>query len=317
MAKKKNDNTESTRCRWTDADDAAMVAALRKGKDDGFQADSRWKPQVWAFVVDALEDSPDPPKTSSKCQDHWGKSLKNSFNSIRAVREASGFGWDNGLKMATATESVWDPYLTRDPNAARWRNTPFPLYDEILYLVDGIVATGAGAFHPSARVASQTQTDTEDSQVPSGGSMGLGSQSQVLETPPCCSPRRIPARNIMTPDNDDLIGSSPIKPCKRGASSSPSTTKKKRPCNADAATSVAAALERVAASLNVVGSPEVCERVIHMMEDDGDFSDNEQAEVMALFAENSGVAKAYVSSRKKATRTTFARRMLTAAENAV
>ncbi|KAJ7745907.1 hypothetical protein DFH07DRAFT_711778, partial [Mycena maculata] len=74
--------------------------------------------------------------------------LKNSYNLVSAIRHASGFGWDDGLKIPTAASDVWDAYITKHPKAARWRRTPFPLYDEILYLVDGVVATGAGAFHP-------------------------------------------------------------------------------------------------------------------------------------------------------------------------
>lgn len=33
------------------------------------------------------------------------------------------------------------------PKAKKWRTSRFPLYDEIAVLVDGIVATGEGAFH--------------------------------------------------------------------------------------------------------------------------------------------------------------------------
>ena len=32
--------------------------------------------------------------------------------------------------------------------------TPFPLYDEVLYLVNGIIVTGAGAFHAAAATQS-------------------------------------------------------------------------------------------------------------------------------------------------------------------
>ena len=32
--------------------------------------------------------------------------------------------------------------------AWRWRDTLFPLYDQCEFLIKGVVATGAGAFHP-------------------------------------------------------------------------------------------------------------------------------------------------------------------------
>jgi hypothetical protein len=31
--------------------------------------------------------------------------------------------------------------------ASHWHKIPFPLYDDIHFLVHGVVATGAGAFH--------------------------------------------------------------------------------------------------------------------------------------------------------------------------
>ncbi|KAJ7704767.1 hypothetical protein B0H17DRAFT_1038528 [Mycena rosella] len=54
-------NDGSKRCSWRDADDPAMIEALRKGKDDGFQSDSGWKPQVWAMYV-RREDSGRQPR---------------------------------------------------------------------------------------------------------------------------------------------------------------------------------------------------------------------------------------------------------------
>jgi hypothetical protein len=37
------------------------------------------------------------------------------------------------------------------PKAARWRKTSFPFNDEMYFLVDGIIATGAGAFHAGSQ----------------------------------------------------------------------------------------------------------------------------------------------------------------------
>ncbi|KAJ7845891.1 hypothetical protein B0H13DRAFT_1908158 [Mycena leptocephala] len=55
-------------------------------------------------------------------------------------------------------EEVWDGYILKYPDAKRWRKSPFPLYKGILYLVKGIIATGAGAFH-----AGTIQTQAESS----------------------------------------------------------------------------------------------------------------------------------------------------------
>ena len=112
--------------------------------------------------------------------------LKKNFGEVQAIQNASGFGWDEGTKTCTASLDVWekyiavhsisyieiiiyhhrtDPYLLKaHPNAARWRMTSFPLYDDIHFLVNGIVATGAGAFHPGRSISpSATQSSGGDS----------------------------------------------------------------------------------------------------------------------------------------------------------
>ncbi|KAJ7448381.1 hypothetical protein FB451DRAFT_1533045 [Mycena latifolia] len=84
--------------------------------------------------------------------------LKAAFLAVKHLRELSGFGWNEGLKLVAASDDVWEAYLTH-PKSKRWRKSPFPLYDDIAYLIDYIVATGTGAFHACG--TSQTQTETE------------------------------------------------------------------------------------------------------------------------------------------------------------
>lgn len=77
MARKKDktgtDNT-STRCSWSAADDAIVVRVLREQKDAGNQSGSGWKKTVWNLVAETLEKegiSNGPPKTATKCSDHY------------------------------------------------------------------------------------------------------------------------------------------------------------------------------------------------------------------------------------------------------
>ncbi|KIL55164.1 hypothetical protein M378DRAFT_42800, partial [Amanita muscaria Koide BX008] len=118
---------EGDRCSWTLDDDKILLDVLREQKVAGNQSESGWKPQVWTAVAQALKDR--------------GK------EKVDKLQHLSGFGWDNEKKLVTATEAVWEAYLAAHPKAARWRKTSFPLYDKMYFLVDGIIATGAGAFH--------------------------------------------------------------------------------------------------------------------------------------------------------------------------
>ncbi|KAJ7362371.1 hypothetical protein DFH08DRAFT_1024478 [Mycena albidolilacea] len=172
--------TGKARVRWTSADDVLIVATLTAAKANGLQADSGWKPV-----------------------------LKKDFKDVQGLRDLSGFGWDDGLKMFTATDAVWDDLLKRHPEHERWRTSSFSLYDDILHLVDGIIATGAGAFHAGSTTSAGPSTPPEAPTTPSGKDKDV----EIVMTP------------VVDPD-DDLAPSSPIRPRmrKRAASSSPSTT---------------------------------------------------------------------------------------------
>ena len=52
-------------------------------------------------------------------------------------------------------------------------------------------------------------------------------------------------------------------------------------------------------------TPERRRQAIQLLEDDGDFSDNEQVHVMGLFADNMAIADTFMHIRKKNVHTTF------------
>jgi hypothetical protein len=63
---------------------------------------------------------------------------------------------------SSPTFSIFLTLFQAHPNAATWRTKPFPLYDDILGLVEGRYATGDKALHMPEMYAS----DSEDEQLP-------------------------------------------------------------------------------------------------------------------------------------------------------
>jgi hypothetical protein len=59
----------------------------------------------------------------------------------------------------------------------------------------------------------------------------------------------------------------------------------------------------------------VFRRVIQLMEDDGDFSENEGANVMMMFVSKSAYATAFIAARNKKRCTAFIHRILASAED--
>src|ERR1700743_790714 len=64
----------------------------------------------------------------------------------------------------------------------KWRSKPFPIYDDMVFLVEGTIATGVGAFHagvlPYSQSPSQTQSTTT-SQSQDVSSTIAWSQTQI------------------------------------------------------------------------------------------------------------------------------------------
>ncbi|KAJ6503676.1 hypothetical protein C8R45DRAFT_1209316 [Mycena sanguinolenta] len=313
------------RVQWREVDKAKLLQRLRWGKDNAFQAYSGWKPQIWNFCATDLKDSPGLEKTALKCKDQF-QTIKGKFAELRVLCNLSGFGWDDGLKMVTASADVWQRYIEAHPDAARWQTTPFPLYDDMLYLVEGIIATGAGAFHAGAASAFQATPATSQavSQATAVMTQAVSQSSQTGSAPSAPLTPTLPAipqtpmrADLSLPGSDDLIASSPPAPAqKRAASSSPEkpTRRNRRPRNSEAGSDIASALRDVAGSLKVVGSPEARRRAIQQLEDDDDFSDHESATIMRLFTRDSAVAQTYTASTKKAIRTAYTRECLEEAE---
>ncbi|THU88670.1 hypothetical protein K435DRAFT_679348 [Dendrothele bispora CBS 962.96] len=120
-----------SRCVWTDTDDEIMIEELKVQKSKGNQAQSGWKPVAWTAVNDRVNTEGRKkglPKTAKKTK-------------------VSGFGWDENKKMVVATDEWWEQHLKKHPSDAKWRTTAFPLYDDMFYLVHGIIATGNDTFH--------------------------------------------------------------------------------------------------------------------------------------------------------------------------
>jgi hypothetical protein len=110
---------------------------------------------------------------------------------------------------------------------------------------------------------------------------------------------------------------------KRAASSSPSTTtpntaKRPRQRNAAAANEVAAAMRSVAAALAVDGSPHgrMRQAAVHRLQEDGDFSSDEESSVMLLFSrdKDASISSTFLAAEPKSRRTAFLRKVLAADE---
>ncbi|KAG5652135.1 hypothetical protein H0H81_006172 [Sphagnurus paluster] len=331
-------NEQSTCCSWLSSDDPTLVRVLREQKENGNQSGNGWKPQVWQAAADALKaegTSDGPPKIAKKCADHWGN-LKKNFGEVQAIRNASGFGWDEGTKTCTASPDVWEKYIAAHPSANRWRTTTFPLFDDIHFLVNGIVATGAGAFHPG-RSISPTATESSSSDSVHAESLDVSATSQGSEETQSSSSSTGILHDSLS---EDIMDSSdnprPVTPApmSRAAVSRKRTRADSDPPSPDTSASamqkskgskrhrtqadsllngVAGAILQLSKSLNSgtgIPTPERCEKAIDLLTEDKAFSLEEEGDLLELFAENVAYADTYLATKKKESRVLFGRKII-------
>ncbi|KAF4617343.1 hypothetical protein D9613_006439 [Agrocybe pediades] len=316
------------RCVWTAQDDAAMVEVLKEQKNLGNQSGAGWKSQVWTMVETALlkvSQGKGSSKTAAKCSDHWS-SLKKQFLAVHALRNASGFGWDEGSNMVTASDSVWDTYLKAHPASKKWKCTSFPLYDDMHFLVNGIVATGDSAFHPGQSVPPSSPAPYLSSPAPAGP---LPSDDVFKEAPvPVRSSSLQPAGDEETSPPKALSTPTRSKKRERAETESPSgplasssvSRSLKRPrkgrrhsSQADSISQVGEAMAQIASALTSgsdLATPARRKKALALVYEDAEYSSAEEDEIINLFLEDMPVADTYASIPKKSKRVKFIRNRL-------
>ncbi|KLO05895.1 hypothetical protein SCHPADRAFT_838762 [Schizopora paradoxa] len=276
---------------WTSSDEALLVAKLVKARDDGLQADSGWKPVTWTIVVEALAGSED----------------------------VSG-GIAKGVE---ACKSRWQR------KAKPWRKKTFPLYDDLASLVDGIVATGEGAFRPGREKSHtpgnvETPTPTE----PSPSSPRTTNDEDIhpsLRDTTMSDDEQLELDADPDADADSEPEMSAGKKVHRDASAGNATTKTKSQ-KRRSRTSGSAAMLALSGSLDAVTeafkesadtpaagiltTPQRRTAAIQAIEESEDLSDEEMLDAVELFREKPDVADAYMAIKKKPLRTAYLKRTL-------
>ncbi|KAK7017087.1 hypothetical protein VNI00_018701 [Paramarasmius palmivorus] len=197
----------------------------------------------------------------------------------------SGFGFDPNRHVVTAVEDVWAALLKTHPKLMKWQKKSFPLYDEMAVLVDGHVATGATAFHPSAPVA------------PIQGAVNAGEDPATEDEGPTSS---------LSHSSQSLVSTTPPTPTPSQTRAPPNTVSKRRPAGGDSSdrhakqahvwkpTHSDASFELADAVCDLACSalgevPDVEERTptrkrkaIRALEDDGELSDHSMTRAFKL-----------------------------------
>ncbi|KAG6834959.1 hypothetical protein H0H93_006081 [Arthromyces matolae] len=278
---------------WSSVCDQSLLNVLFDERRNGRQTDNAgWHSSAWSTAESKLSGSEarsgGAAKTAASCQTRYN-TLKKDYKEVKAIRELSGFGWDDDNHLATAADDVWESYIQAHPKQKKWRKTSFPLYKEMADLVEGTYATGKGVVRPGDH---SEDTDISDAETNNSHSDPNVSQISVISESRSAKSTTpaTPARVVDTPSTSNKRS--------RGHRKSGSQA-------IDGMTSSIARLAEAFAADAVVPSPSRKRAAIHMIEDDGQLTSPEQLKAYKLIRTDTSFADMIVSIRNQSARTAF------------
>ncbi|KAF9026364.1 hypothetical protein BDP27DRAFT_1376251 [Rhodocollybia butyracea] len=290
-----SENTGGKKASWELEHDRVLIEVLKEQKAGGFQTDNggfhgdAYKAAAAKLVTATSKGG---AKTSESCKTRWAI-LKKDFKDVKTIRNKSA--------------NVWDDLIKAKPKLKKWRRKAFPLYDEILDIIEGQIATGAMAFFPGdpannpspgldkSDESGEEEEEEEDSQLVLRLLLPLlldhlSCPVQAPTHPRFHSRKRCPA----TPDD---------RPWKRAHG--------RKPTQSDAGFEMAEAVRDLARSAmgdygnSSALSPARKTRAIALIEKDNQLSENEMIDAFKLIRRDTSVADTYLAIGDIYRRTNF------------
>nr|XP_027076068.1 uncharacterized protein LOC113699922 [Coffea arabica] len=130
--------------RWSRPMERLMLEILADEVKLGNRPNNSFKSSSFTRVVDAMKDKFGVTCSVDHVENHL-RTVRSSWSTIVKIREKSGFGWDDTLKMITASPSVYHAYIQKNPGHDKYIQNKIKLYDEMAVVVGKDLATGSFA----------------------------------------------------------------------------------------------------------------------------------------------------------------------------
>ncbi|OMO78684.1 hypothetical protein CCACVL1_14184 [Corchorus capsularis] len=133
MGKGKTEAGTSKQFRWTKPMERILLEILAEEAQKGNKPSNVFKPCSLHRVAAAISEKFNVTCESNHVENHL-KTVKSTWLLISKIRGSSEFGWDENLKMITATKKVYDEALEK-----------LEMYDEMALVAGKDMATGSFA----------------------------------------------------------------------------------------------------------------------------------------------------------------------------
>ncbi|KAJ1275464.1 hypothetical protein BS78_05G137200 [Paspalum vaginatum] len=164
-------SSEKTRAAWNPAMEKTLVDLLQDHNTPEYRSQNGWTSEAWNKIVKEFHEKEKYVSfTKLQIQDKE-KELKKAYKLLKEARKQSGAYWNNERGMIVTEPAVWANIIKSHPNAKRFRNKSFPLFEALGELHDGHIAEGTYNFtstqlhNPPEVIQDESDDETERVEV--------------------------------------------------------------------------------------------------------------------------------------------------------
>ncbi|EFP85023.2 hypothetical protein PGT21_006017 [Puccinia graminis f. sp. tritici] len=183
---------------WTPEMENTALELYVRAVQEGKRSENGFVPDTHRSIARQLNDLfPNVDLDEKKVKSKYNQGFKRDYDTLKSLRSAAGFEWNDSICEVMACDDVWNQHLSSHPQARKFRNNPFPQSRQLELLF--------GPFGPSG-----SRTECLPTAMPSQ-SFGPGALRNL--------------ENAFIPKNDSSVISEGATPISRARSRSRSPTR--------------------------------------------------------------------------------------------
>lgn len=131
---------------WTPLDIQVLLESVLIEVWKGNTAEVGFRKQQWSSICNHFNATRVNDKIDKRVLQNKLTALKKKYQTFMALKENSGFGWDEALQLPIASDRVWSEYLAVHKDARKFRHKTLEFYRELDEIFGRNIATDRYAF---------------------------------------------------------------------------------------------------------------------------------------------------------------------------
>ncbi|OAV93257.1 hypothetical protein, variant [Puccinia triticina 1-1 BBBD Race 1] len=112
---------------WTPEMENTALELYVRAVQEGKRSENGFVPDTHRSIARQLNDLfPNVDLDEKKVKSKYNQGFKRDYDTLKALRSAAGFEWNDSVCEVVASDEVWNQHLSSHPQARKFRNNPFP-----------------------------------------------------------------------------------------------------------------------------------------------------------------------------------------------